>query len=185
MSERCYYKVEDSQSSLHKKCCEFLDMERELTEKQKRTIEEKLPKFSKFKGARAFTRIVRYEGFVFDDQEHIDAKVWKTKEQDGYMLSTPNRRTKAGREMEKFLANFKRTDCWDVDRILDIDKTSIYGSFYPANLFRHNDCIYIIIDSQFKDVFEQNNPEVIEITLGEINKAIDAYNQSIKNMTTE
>lgn len=24
----CYYKVEDSQSALHKKCCEFLDMER-------------------------------------------------------------------------------------------------------------------------------------------------------------
>lgn len=40
-------------------------------------------------------------------------KVWKTKEQDGYMLSTPNRRTKAGREMENFLANFKRTDCWE------------------------------------------------------------------------
>ena len=41
MSERCFYKVEDSQSDLHKKCCEFLDMEKELTEKQKNTIEEK------------------------------------------------------------------------------------------------------------------------------------------------
>lgn len=153
---------------------------RELTEKQKKAIEEKLPKFSKFIGARGFTRIVRYEGFVFDDQEHIDAKVWKTKEQNGYMLSTPNRRTKAGREMDDFLKNFERTNCWDVDRILDINKTSTHGSFYPANLFRHNDCIYIIIDSQFKDDFEQNNPEAIEITLGEINKVIDAYNQSIK-----
>lgn len=180
MSERCFYKVEDSQSALHKKCCEFLDMEKELTEKQKNTIEEKLPKFSKFKCVRGFTRIVRYVGFVFDDQEHIDAKVWKTKEQDGYMLSIPNRRTKAGREMDDFLANFKRTNCWDVDRILDINKTCTNGSFYPANFFRHNDCIYIMIDSQFKDVFEQNNPEVMEITFGEINKAIDAYNQSIK-----
>lgn len=96
------------------------------------------------------------------------------------MLSTPNRRTKAGREMDDFLKNFERTNCWDVDRILDINKTSTHGSFYPANLFRHNDCIYIIIDSQFKDDFEQNNPEAIEITLGEINKVIDAYNQSIK-----
>lgn len=179
MSESCYYKVEDSQSSLHKKCCEFLDMEIELTEKQNRTIQDKLPKFSKFMGEKGFARIVRYKGFVFDDQEHIDAKVWETKEQDGYMLSTPNRRTKAGREMEDFLANFERTNCWDVDRILDINKTSTHGSFYTSNLFRHNGCIYIIIDSQFNDKFEQNNPEAIEITLGEINKAIDAYNHDL------
>ena len=176
MSERCYYKVDNKNCDLFKKASDFLAMEKELIEIQKKTVEEKVPKFSHYQGVREFTRVNRYVGFVFDDQENIDKKVWKTKEVDGKMLSTPNLRTKAGKEMEEFLRSFKRTTYWDVDYLLGIDKKNIYGDFYPAKLFKHNDTIYILIDSQYHDIFEQENADAKEITYGEMEKAINEYN---------
>ena len=94
------------------------------------------------------------------------------------MISTPNLRTKAGKEMNEFLRSFKRTTCWDVDRLLNIEKKSVYGDFYPANLFKHNNAIYILIDSQYRDIFEQENADAKEITYGEMEKAIDEYNKN-------
>ena len=85
--------------------------------------------------------------------------------------------------MEDFLSSFKRTTCWDVDRLLGLDAKRIYRDFYPANLFKHNDCIYILIDSQYREVFEESNSSFIEITYGEMEKAIDDYNKNI--ITTE
>ena len=176
-SEQLYYKVENKDCDLYKRANEFLAMEEKLRETQRNAIESKVPKFSKYKARKGFNRIVRYIGFVFDDKESIDPKVWKTKEEDGEMLSTPNLRTKVGKAMDKFLGSFKRTTAWDVDRLLAIDGKSVYGSFYPANLFEFNNRIYIIIDSQFRDVFEKNNADIIEITNGEMAKAIDDYNK--------
>ncbi len=175
--ERIYYKVENKDSALFKRANEFLAMEEKLREIQRRTIESELPKFSKYKYGKGFNRIGLYTGFVFDDKESIDPKVWKTKEENGLMISTPNLRTKVGRAMNEFLRSFKRTNVWDVDRLLAIDKKSLYGRFYPANLFVFNECIYIIIDSQFRDVFEKNNMDIVEITNGEMAKVIDDYNK--------
>lgn len=177
MSERCYYKVENIDSELFKKASEFLDMEKELINVQKQAIEKKVPKYSCYKGIMGFERVIRYDGFVFEDHENIDKKVWKTKEVDGKMLSVPNTRTKAGKEMKEFLWSFKRTTCWDVDRLLSIDKKRIYGEFYPANLFKNNCIVYILIDSQYRDIFEQENVGFKEITYGEMEKAIDEYNK--------
>ena len=179
-SVQLYYKVENKDSDLFKRANEFLAMEENLREIQRNAIESKVPKFSKYQARKGFNRIVRYIGFVFEDKESIDPKVWKTKEEDGEMFSTPNLRTKVGRAMDEFLRSFKRTNVWDVDRLLAIDGKSVYGSFYPANLFEFNNRIYIIIDSQFRDVFEKNNTDIIEITNGEITKVIDDYNKHCK-----
>lgn len=176
-SEQLYYKVENKDSDLFKRASEFLAMEEKLREIQRKTIESKVPKFSKYKSRKGFDRIVRYIGFVFDDKESIDPKVWKTTVEDGEMLSTPNLRTKVGRAMDDFLRSFKRTDIFDLHRLLAIGEKNIYGSFYIANLFEFNNRIYIIIDSQFRDVFEKNNTDIIEITNGEMTKAIDDYNK--------
>ena len=93
------------------------------------------------------------------------------------MLSVPNLRTKAGKKMKEFLDSFKRTTCWDVDRLLNIEKKSICGSFYQNTLFKNNDVVYILIDSQYRNVFEQENVGFKEITYGEIEKAINEYNK--------
>ena len=175
--EPIYYKVENKDSELFKRAHVFLAMEDELREIQRRTIESQIPKFSKYKCLKGFNRIVQYTDFVFDDKENIDPKVWKTKEENGEMFSTPNLRTKVGKAMNEFLRSFKRTSVWDVNTILDIDEKSLYGRFYPANLFEFNECIYIIMDSRFRDVFEKNNMDIIEITNGEMTKAIDDYNK--------
>lgn len=178
-SEQLYYKVENKDSDLYKKAKEFLTMEEKLRETQRKTIESQLPKFSKYKGRKGFYRIVQYTGFVFDDTESIDPKVWKTKEENGEMLSTPNLRTKVGKAMNEFLRSFQRTDVFDLHRLLAIGEKYICGSFYNANLFEFNNRIYIIIDSQFRDEFEKNNMDVIEITNGEMTKAIDDYNKRL------
>lgn len=177
MSEQIYYKVENKDSELFKNASEFLAMEDRLREEQKAAVIAKVPKFKTYRGEKGFDRIVRFTGFVFEDPQNIDPKVWITKEVDGKMLSTPNRRTNAGREMWKFLNSFERTTMWDVDRLLGIGKESVFGSFYPANLFKFNERIYIFIDSQFREAFEKNNMDIIEITHGEITKAIDDYNK--------
>lgn len=184
MSEQCYYKVENKDSGLFKKASEFLTMEEELRKKQREAIVARVPKFKTYQGEKGFNRIVRFKGFVFDDPESIDPKVWSTKMVDGYMLSVPYLRTKAGREMDKFLKSFKRTNAWDVDRLLGIKNKEICGSFYPANLFEYNDCIYISLDTQFRDVFESNNTDLVEITYGEMNKAIDGYNELVEKSRT-
>lgn len=179
MSERCYYKVENKECDLFKKVSVFLDMERELNNEQKQTIEKKLPYFSFYYCKSGFERVKRYVGFVFDDQENIDKKVWTTKEVDGKMVSKPNLRTKEGKEMKAFLDSFKRTTCWDVDRLLKIDKEIVHGSFFPATLFKRNGVIYIIIDCQYRDIFEKENTCFKEITFGETQKAIDEYNEKL------
>lgn len=179
-SEQLFYKVENKDSNLFKRASEFLAMEEKLREIQKKTIESQLPKFSMYIAKRGFNRIVQYTGFVFDDKESIDPKVWETKEEYGEMLSTPNLRTKVGRAMNEFLRSFKRTNIWDVDRLLAIDEKSLCGEFYSAELFVFNECLYIIIDSQSRDVFEKNNTDIIEITNGEITKVIDDYNKHRK-----
>ena len=178
--EQIYYKVENKDSELFKRANVFLAKEEELREIQRKAIESKVPKFSKYKARKGFNRIVRYTGFVFEDKESIDPKVWKTKEENGVMLSTPNLRTKVGKAMNKFLRSFQRTTVWDVDRLLAIDVETLYGSFYQANLFEFNNRIYIIIDSQFRDVFEKNNTDIIEITNGEMTKVVEDYNQLCK-----
>lgn len=179
-SVQLYYKVENKDSDLYKRANEFLAMEEKLREIQRNAIESKVPKFSKYKARKGFNRIVRYIGFVFDDKASIDTKVWKTKEENGVMLSTPNLRTKVGRAMNEFLRSFKKTNVWDVDRLLAIDEKSLCGEFYPADLFVFNECIFIIIDSQFRDVFEKNNTDIIEITNGEMTKVVEDYNQYCK-----
>ena len=177
-SERLYYKVENKDCDLYKRANEFLAMEEKLRETQRKAIESKVPKFSKFKVRKGFFRIVQYIGFVFDENESIDPKVWK-KEEDGEMLSVPNLRTKVGKAMNEFLRSFKRTDVFDLHRLLAIGEKDICGSFYNANLFEFNNRIYIIIDSQFRDEFEKNNMDVIEITNGEMTKAVDEYNKRL------
>ena len=178
--EHIYYKVDNKDSTLYKRANEFLAMEEKLRETQRKTIESQLPKFSKYKGRKGFNRIVQYTGFVFDDKESIDPKVWKTQAETPQMLSTPNLPTQVAKAMNEFLWSFQRTTVWDVDRLLAIREKKIYGRFLPCNLFEFNNRIYIIIDSQFRDVFEKNNTDMIEITNGEITKVIDDYNKHCK-----
>lgn len=177
MAERCYYKVTDNSSKLYKHCSEFLQHEDELRKAQKSAIEARVPSFKMYYGSKGFHRIVTYTGFVFDDPESLDPKEWKTELVEGNLLSTPNKRTKKGKEMFKFLSSFERTNCWDVERLLNIKQSSIYGSFFPADLFKHNDTIYILIDERHRKTFEKENDNIIEITFGEMGSAIEEYNK--------
>ena len=175
---RSYYKVIDQSCKLFKDCSEFLNHEAELRKEQMEAIEARVPKFEKYRGTKGFDRIVTFTGFVFDKPEELDPKEWKTELVDGYLLSTANKRTKKGKELIKFLRSFEHTNCWDVDRLLNIEKQSLNGSFYPADLFKHNDTIYIFIDSQYRKTFEAENDGFVEITIGEMELAIEDYNKA-------
>lgn len=175
--ETSYYKVIDQSCKLFKDCSEFLNYEAELRKTQKEAIEARVPKFKKYRYTKGFDRITTYTGFMFDNPEELDSKEWKTELVDGYLLSTPNKRTKKGKELIKFLRSFEHTNCWDVDRLLNIEKQQLLGSFYPADLFKHNDTIYIFIDSKYRKMFEAENDGFIEITLGEMERVIEDYNK--------
>lgn len=178
MLERCYFKISDINSPLYIKCSEFLEMEGELRQRQKQAVEAKVPKFSKYQYEGGYNRIIQYEGFVFEDQNSIDNKVWTTKMVDGFMLSVPNRRTKAGRQMQLFLRDFRRTNEFDVLRVLGLHEKCIWGQVGATDIFKYKDCIYITMDSQYHTFFKDNNSDVIEITYGEMNKAME----SIRNL---
>lgn len=179
MSERCYYKVENKESDLFKRTSEFLAKEDRLQNFQKKSIIAKVPKFDEYQGERGFNRIIRFTGFVFDNPQNVDPKVWKTKKEGGKIFFVPYLRTKAGREMDKFLNSFETTTVWDVDALLKIDNKIICGEFYPANLFKYNDCVYILLDTKYREIFEKNNSDFIEITYGEIKDAIDCRNRLV------
>ena len=176
--ERSYYKVIDQSCKLFKDCSEFLNHEAELRKEQMEAIEARVPKFEKYRGTKGFDRIVTFTGFVFDKPEELDPKEWKTELVDGYLLSTAKKCTQQGKELSKFLRSFEHTNCWDVDRLLNIEKQSLNGSFYPADLFKHNDTIYIFIDSQYRKTFEAENDGFVEITIGEMELAIEDYNKA-------
>lgn len=118
MAERIYYKVTDTKSDMYKECSEFLQHEAELRKAQKEAIEARVPKFKNYRGTKGFDRIVTFIGFIFDEPEKLDPKEWKTELVEGYPLSTPNKRTKKGKELMKFLRSFERTNCWDAEDLL-------------------------------------------------------------------
>ena len=178
--ERIYYKVVDKDCDLFKRVSAFLEMEDNLRKVQKEAVEAKVPSFTLYRGEKGFNRIVKYTGFVFNDPDNVDTKVWKVKNEGGKTMFAPNLRTKAGRAMAEFLKDFKRTTCFDLNECLLIDWVEFLGNIYNPNVFKFNDCVYIMIDTKFRETFEKNNTCFTEITYGEITDAINSYNTALR-----
>lgn len=102
-----YYKITNQESEVYKKLHAMRTQELAWEDENEKKIEEKTgltwTVFLGRRGQQSFSRVTEYSGFIFDQPEKVDPKVWaphKT-EEGGFV---PNRRTKAGREMAKFLS---------------------------------------------------------------------------------
>lgn len=156
-----YYKIENKECELYKKLHELRSQELVWEKENKEAICAKIGlKWDKYLGHRGqqnFKRTTTYSGFIFKEPEKVDPKVWiKHKSQEGGFV--PNTRTKAGKEMAKFLNETKGHWFNMVFYILGLEHPC--GRFTFPYVEICGDVIVIFMGSGF----ELTNDFVIEIT---------------------
>lgn len=103
-----YYKIENKESEVYKKLHEMRTAEWQMEEENKAAVNEKIglewESYLGYAGQQTWNRVTSYLGFKFKEPEKVDPKLWNEhKEHKGVHI--PNRRTKAGREIDDLLKN--------------------------------------------------------------------------------
>lgn len=145
-----YYKITDKESDLYKKLYEQRTMELEAHKQNQVTLAKLIPyKWDIYSGHRdnSFSRIQRYFGFKFENPEEVDMKVWK-RDPNHPEIFIPNKRTKAGKEMQKAISNLK---CFSFMEIMDIlDIKDYCGRYVIPTLEIAGDTILVSVDDKHK-----------------------------------
>lgn len=158
-----YYKITDKESDLYKKLYEQRTMELEAHKQNQVTLAKLIPyKWDIYSGHRdnSFSRIPRYFGFKFENPEEVDMKVWK-RDSNHPEIFIPNKRTKAGKEMQKAISNLK---CFSFMNLFDLLGIKNYcGRFAIPTLEIAGDIILVSVD----DRHTLTQEDVIMITVDE------------------
>lgn len=168
-----YYKIENKESKLYKTFVDLRQEEKGMDERNKVAIKEKVALeyrlFLGHSGQQNFSRVREYSGFQFIEPEKVDPKLWKPhKEHSDFFV--PNRRTKAGREMNDFLLNgLERSFYGRVFDILEIPIPS--GKFSIPYVEKINETLLLYIGD-----IRIDNEDVIEITSKEWEQIFQAVN---------
>lgn len=156
-----YYKIENKDCKVYKELYEMRTKELEISEENKKAIEEKtVLTFESFlgkSGQQNFRRVTQYSGFLFNEPEKVDLKIWK-KHKDYPDCFEPNKRTKIGREMAEFLSNGLKGSRFN--KPLDILGLKANGRFTFPYVEIFGDIILIYLD----DNMNPTDENVIEIT---------------------
>lgn len=156
-----YYKIENTECEVYKALHELRTEELRIEEENKDLIKEKVGlTYSKFLGGNSqqnWRRVQQYQGFVFDNPDQVDPKVWKeSKEHPGCFI--PNRKYKVGRDMYDFLLNGMKGSRFDTPlQILDLHTSGRFSFPYMEII---DDVILLFLDDQH----EPEDSNVIEIT---------------------
>lgn len=156
-----YYKIVNKNSEVYKRLHELRAREIQIEKGNKKAIEKQTGlKFDGYLGCAGqqnYWRVTQYYGFKFLKPEKVDLKVWqKDKKNTGVFV--PNRKTKAGREMQEFLSNgLSSSNFKDVFNILNLPCLSKFVFPY-VEIF--GDVIALFLD----DKHEPKDENVIEIT---------------------
>ena len=162
-----YYKIINKDCEVYKGLYDMRTEELKISEKNKKAIEEKtgltFESFLGKSGQQNFKRVTQYSGFLFNEPEKVDLKIWK-KNKDYPDCFEPNRKTKLGREMAEFLSNGLKGSRFDKPfDILGLDANDSFT--FPFVEISNND----VIVCYFDDNHELKNEDVIEITRAEFN----------------
>lgn len=156
-----YYKIINKDSEVYKKLHELRSSELIIEENNKKLINDKVKlKYSAtfgYEGQQNFKRVTSYSGFVFDEPDLVDAKIWKQLKEDKTVY-IPNLRTKLGKEMNEFLSNGLQTSWYKRPfQILNIE---------PGNkfIFPYVEIVGEVIILFLSDKHEPRDENVIEIT---------------------
>ena len=167
-----FYKIENKDCKVYQDLKALLDKEKSYNEYNRKVAEEvtKGLEWHKFVGQGtqcSFYRVRFYWGFVFTQPEKLNPKEWMPyKQMPGSFI--PNKRTKAGKDIQERLNKQKRSDLFCLEKILNI---SFLGreSFKFPQIFLKNDVIVMFLD-------EKHNPtdeNIIEITSKEFKEILD------------
>ncbi|AEV34180.1 hypothetical protein Oweho_3229 [Owenweeksia hongkongensis DSM 17368] len=162
-----YYKIENTECEVYQKLHDMRTAEIKMKQENEAAIEEKtgsaFDSFLGHHGQSGFSRVSTYDGFKFLNSENIDLKAWKISEKHPE-VHVPNRRTKAGKEMYKFLSNGLQKSWFQTP--LDILGLEIYGRFHLPFVEIVGEVIILFLDNNL----HPKDPNVIEITRTEWEK---------------
>lgn len=159
-----YYKIVNKDCEVYQKLFNLRQKEHQINEENLKAIKEKIGlEFDKYFGHNqngSFIRTKRYIGFVFKEPEKVNLKIWKKYNKDEKTF-IPNKQTKLGREMFKFLENLKISTFTEVTDILGINIVSPRFTYPIMEII--NDTILLHINDS-NHVEDEN---IIEITYKE------------------
>lgn len=162
-----YYKITNTESKvykdLHKLRAHELKIDAENKKAVIKKVELKWQKYLGCAGQQNLWRVTRYDGFLFEEPEKVDLKIWQphSDHKDTYV---PNRKTKAGREMYEFLHNGLKNSFYQ--KVFDILKVEHGNRFRFPYVHVAKNAIVIFLDG----CDEPKNKDVIEITGKEFRK---------------
>lgn len=155
-----YYKIENKESEIYKTLRAFRQNEIDINKRNRKAVEDKIPykwtRFLGYFGQQSFGRVTTYSGFQFEEPEKVDLKVWK-QDKDNPKCFTPNKRTKAGREMYDFLNELESSSMFELNRIIGFEPN---GRFTIPFLDICGDVLILYLDNKF----EPKDESIIEIT---------------------
>ena len=138
--------------------------------------------FEKYQGYQANSTLTReYEITAIwvpsERYDTLDKKVWKkidgVKLVDGYYVAvSPNKRCKQGKAIASALLSYKSVAShFKIMKELNIE-VSQAGHFSITQLLRHRDRIFVYFDDSIRA--EKQNPDFVEITIGEYEDFINS-----------
>lgn len=161
----------------------ILDAEFEEHQAYMKRVEEAVGfKFEKYQGYQPNRTLTReYEItaiWVLSERfDTLDEKAWRKIDsrmfEDGhYVAIKPNKRCKQGKAIAAVLASYKAvTSHFDILKELNIEVPHV-SRFSITQLLRHKDRIFVYFDDSIRA--EKQNPDFVEITIGEYEDLINS-----------
>ena len=168
-----YYKIENKECEIYKKLHELRIQEYQIEKDNEIAIAEKaglkIADFLGYLSQQQFRRVPQYVGFKFTEPDKVDTKTWK-QDLERKDFHIPNKRTKAGRDMDEFLLNGLNGS--DYETVFDILGLPHLNKFtYPFIEIVGEIIVIFIGDNQ-----EPKDANIIEITKREFNEIISTIN---------
>jgi hypothetical protein len=162
-----YYKIVNKDCEVYQKLHALRTEELRIEEQNKQAIDERIgiawKSYFGRHGQQNFCRVTEYSGFQFTEPEKIDPKLW-VKHPEHPEIYIPNRRTKQGREIAKFLSNGLKGGWYGkVLDILDLPNLARF-SFPVVDIV--DDTIVVFLG----DGHQPKDENLIEITSKEFNE---------------
>lgn len=167
-----YYKIINKESEIYKKLYELRSKELQIQSENKELVMAKVGEYKKVwgvTGQRHHGRVTKYIGFVFDPQK-VNEYTWKKIDEENNVF-VPNKKTKSGREMAKFLDGLQESSFLEIFEIFGFP---LEGKFALPYLEIVGDVIILFLDHKH----EPNDDNVIEITKKEFHQLSDDENDS-------
>lgn len=168
-----FYKITNKDSKVYQDLVALLDKEASINEYNRSVANEVTKgldweKFIGFGTQCNFNRVKYYRGFCFKDPDKVNPKEWREdKEYPG--AYRPNKRTKAGKDIQSRLNQQKRSDIFFLEPIFGINLINGVESFKFPQIFLQDDVLAIYLDD--KHIPKDEN--VIEITSKEFKEILN------------